>query len=223
MLRRAWVFGVVGVCLAVLYTGVVLASKYRRIGNYNVECSPQCGGTLSATSATTAFTTASILAATSSPSIKQTIFIEGVMGLREGPIRINEVSELVVTVLCRNINNGDVTGTVISPDMRILKSVKLSLVVDDGSFDRAGDVATAVLEFNPDDFLTEKQACPGEAFENISKQVEGFHFEDKIVACSKFNKQGVCTTAYVADILAGHCDLVDGTWSCDEEPQFHHN
>jgi hypothetical protein len=146
------------------------------------------------------------------------------MGLREGPIRINEVSELVVTVLCRNVNNGAVTGTVIHPDMRILKSIKLSLVVDDGSFDRAGDVACAVLEFNPDEALTEKQACPGDAYENIFKVVDGFHYEDKIVACDKFNnKTGECTTAYVADILTGDCVRSGEIWTCSENPEFHHN
>lgn len=246
MLKRALVFGAVGVSLAVLYTGVAFATRYRRTSlGYLVECSPSCGGTATSSfttagtlascggTATSTSTTASLIQSPGSPSVVQTVEIEGIMGLREGPVRINEVSELVVEVFCQHQTNGTITGNVITgPFQRIFKTAKFTVVEDPGSFSKSGDTARAVLEFNPDEFVTDEIACPGEAFELVRAETQAFHYEDKIVACQKFNKQGVCVSPYTADILTGDCDLVSGgspcegtstpCWDCTEIPDFHH-
>ncbi|HSF16604.1 MAG TPA: hypothetical protein VLK65_13740 [Vicinamibacteria bacterium] len=201
MLKRALIFSVVGVSMAVFFSGDVGATRYIYKNGIKIEC---CS------------------------DLKSTVVISGIMGLREKPFRIIVYDNLVGTAICRHNNTGELVGVAFTgPSKKIMHTATFVVTDDDSSFDKSGDTATSITSGDILNSITAAEACPNDvSFTLVDFDLDALSYEDTIVVCSKFGpKKESCLTFEEVNVVTGNCTWTEENHvaSCTEVLEHHHS
>lgn len=193
MIKRALIFGLVGVSTALFFSGDTSASRYIRIGGITIETG----------------------------SIISTVQIEKVQGLNENPFRVTQYTLLDVIVSCRNPQGMLQTGLAYSGPPKKIEGASTFTLDDDPFGDKSGNTATSVNQVEPADIFTAAEVCPNGNWTIEDLEVFSLSFVDTIKRCVK-SKNNPCAAFQDIDILAGECTLNSGgTYDCIETSHIH--